>query len=321
MVCPPSVLQLALKTGGLVVRIGCLADCADPLASPSPTESRVSNQPQQDVCCLMGAPVGGNPTQYMLEQAFRAARLDWRFLTFEVSALELEGALRGARIFGFHGVMLAPPHRSQVQPYLEELGDAARISGQVNCIQQVDGKLHGYNTEGRALRQLLEQAGALQGACVTILGAGRLARAIGAELSLMGVRELIFACRQPESAASLVKTLLDETPLENCRVEPLLANAPLVLNANCQAVVNATPVGKERLPISIDQLNKTTVVADVVYNPPDTWLMRAAADRDCPTIDGLTLLIEQAALAFEIWTGAAANRQAMREAVEEFLVL
>ena len=58
----------------------------------------------------MGDPVAGNPTQYMLEKAFDAARLDWRFLTFEVPPLEFEGALRGARIFGFHGVMLAPPH-------------------------------------------------------------------------------------------------------------------------------------------------------------------------------------------------------------------
>jgi shikimate dehydrogenase len=306
--------------------MGGLADCDGQVALPlSFREMRVSNQPQQDVCCLMGAPVAGNPTQYMLEQAFESARLDWRFLTFEVSELEIEGALRGARIFDFHGIMLTPPHRSKVQPYLEELGDAARISGQVNCIQQLDGKLHGYNTEGRALRQLLEQAGALKDAKVTILGAGRLARAIGAELALTGVGELVYACRQPASAAALVKTLLDETPLENCRVVPLTEDTPLVLNSNCQAVVNATPVGKndssQRLPVSLEQLTKTTIVADVVYNPPDTWLIRTAGNSECPTIDGLTLLIEQAALAFEMWTGATADRLAMREAVEEFLVL
>ena len=285
----------------------------------------MSSQPQQDVCCLMGAPVVGNPTQYMLEQAFECARLDWRFLTFEVSAEEFEDALRGARIFDFHGIMIAPPHRSAVQPFLEELGDAARISGQVNCIQQLDGKLCGYNTEGRALRHLLEQAGALKGARITILGAGRLARAIGAELALMGVGEIVYACRQPESAEALVKTLLDETPLEKCQAVALSEDAPLVLDPELQAVINATPVGKndpsQRLPVSLEQLTKTTIVADVVYNPPDTWLMRTAADRECPTIDGLTLLIEQAALAFEIWTGATADRLAMREAVEEFLVL
>jgi len=285
----------------------------------------MTNQPQQDVCCLMGDPVAGNPTQYMLEKAFDAARLDWRFLTFEVPPLEFEGALRGARIFGFHGIMLAPPHRSRVLPYLEQLGDAARISGQVNCIKQQNGQLHGYNTEGRALRQLLEQAGAVKNAKVTILGTGRLARAISAELSLVGVRELVIACREPESAESLVRTLLDQTPLENCRVEKLDAANPLKIDDDCQAVVNATSVGSnrpdEQLPVVVESLTKKMLVADVVYNPPETWLLRQAEKRDCPTIDGLTLLIEQAALAFEIWTEASADRQAMREAVEEFLVL
>ena len=273
----------------------------------------------------MGDPVAGNPTQYMLEKAFDAARLDWRFLTFEVSPLDFEGAIRGARIFDFHGVALAPPHRSRVLPYLEELGDAARISGQVNCIKQENGCLHGYNTEGRALRQLLEQAGAVKEAQVTILGAGRLARAIGAELSLIGAAELVFACRAPESASELVETLLEQTPLQHCRVEKLDANQHFEIAPTCQAVINATPVGAnlpdEHLPLEVDSLNKRMVVADIVYNPPNTWFMREAERRDCPTIDGLTLLIEQAAMAFEMWTEVSADRQAMREAVEEFLVL
>lgn len=269
--------------------------------------------------------MAGNPTQYMLEKAFDAARLDWRFLTFEVPPLDFEGALRGARIFGFHGIMLSPPHRSRALAYLEHIGDAARISGQVNCIKQEDGQLHGYNTEGRALRQLLEQAGAVQDAKITILGAGRLARAIGAELSLVGVEELVFACREPESANDLVSTLLEQTPLEKCSAVKLDRKAPLMVDEDCRALINATPAGmndpNDQLAVAADCLSKKTLVADVVYNPPQTWLMRQAEARDCPSIDGLTLLIEQAALAFEIWTGSSADRQAMREAVEEFLVL
>ena len=280
----------------------------------------MTTHPQQDVCCLMGDPIAGNPTQYMLEKAFEAARLDWRFLTFDVPALDFEGALRGARIFSFSGIMLAPPHRSRVMPYLENVVEATRISGQVNCIKQEEGKLTGYNTEGTALRQLLEQAGAVKGAKVQLLGAGRLARAIAAELSLNEVREIVFACRDPESAAELTETLLDQTPLEICRVVPLLEDEPLLFEEDCRAIVNATPQ-KAELPIVIDSLPRDVVVADVGFNPPSTWLMKQAEQYDCLTIDGLTLLIEQAALAFEIWTGVAADRQAMRDAVEEFLVL
>jgi shikimate dehydrogenase len=285
----------------------------------------LSNLSQQDVCCLIGDPIAGNPTQYMLEKAFDAARLDWRFLTFEVPAIDLEGALRGARIFGFNGVMLAPPHRNSVIPYLQEIGEAARISGQVNCIKQTDGKFFGYNTEGRALRQLLEQTAAVKGLAVTIVGSGRIARAIAAELALVGVAEIRFLCRNPEKVEELTKILVTETPLTSCRVDVLAPDSLLAIDDTYQVLINATPVGpnqpNERLPFDLDGLCKQTIVADVVFNPPNTWLIKEAQTCGCRTVDGLTLLIEQAALAFEIWTGAAADRQAMREAVEEFLVL
>lgn len=285
----------------------------------------MSTHPQQNVCCLMGQPIAGNPTQYMLEKAFEAARLDWRFLTFEVPALDLEGALRGARIFGFDGIMVAPPHRNTVIPYLQEIGEAARIGGQVNCIRQTDGQFFGYNTEGRALRQLLEQTGAVKGMKVTIMGGGRIARAIAAELALVGATEICFLCRHPEKVEEFTKTLVSQTPLPNCRTETLAADSLYKIDESFQVLINATPVGpnqpNEHLPLDLDGLDKHTIVADVAFNPPNTWLMKEALARDCRTVDGLTLLIEQAALAFEIWTGAAADRQAMREAVEEFLVL
>jgi shikimate dehydrogenase len=272
----------------------------------------------------MGDPVAGNPTQYMLEKAFAAGRLDWRFLTFEVPTIDFEGALRGARIFGFHGIMLAPPHRSTVLPYLEGLTNVARLCGQVNCIKQAGGRLYGDNTEGRALRQLVEQVVDLTGAKITIVGAGRLAKALAAELSLSGASEIVFACRRPETIAEFVDTLVASTPLESCRTETLTAQ-PLAIHSDCRLVVNATPIGRmqprEQVPIDVNSLPSRAIVADVIYNPPQTWLLRTAKELGCPTIDGLTLLIEQVALAFETWTGAAADRQAMREAVEEFLVL
>ncbi len=269
--------------------------------------------------------MAGNPTQYMLEKAFAVARLDWRFLTFEVPAIDFEGALRGARIFGFQGIMLAPPHRATVLPYLEGLTNVARLCGQVNCIKQSEGRLYGDNTEGRALRQLVEQAVELTGAQITIVGAGRLAKALAAELGQSGAREIVFACRRPEMIAEFVDDLTSHTPLTSCRTESLADASPLRISPDCRILINATPIGRlqprEQVPVDVDSLPTGAIVADVVYNPPQTWLLRTANELGCPTIDGLTLLIEQVALAFETWTGATADRQAMREAVEEFLVL
>ena len=285
----------------------------------------MTNHPQQDVCCLMGDPIAGNPTQYMLEKAIEAGRLDWRFLTFEIPALEFEGALRGARIFGFHGIMLAPPHDAIVIPYLEEVSDAARLSGQVNCIHQISGRLCGENTQGRALRHLVQQSVELSGAQITILGDGPSVRCLAAELAYAGVREIILVCRQSEAIEDFMNQLVEQTPLVNARCEVVDAEVQLALGSECRLLVNTQSDGDDSQPQQIlpdlSSLSHETVVADLLYNPPETTLLQQARERGCTTIDGLMLLIEQTALAFETWTNASADRQAMREAVEEFLVL
>ena len=285
----------------------------------------VSSHSQQDVCCLMGDPIAGNPTQYMLEKAIAAGRLDWRFLTFKIPAIEFEGALRGARIFGFRGIMLAPPHCTSVLPYLEEVSEVARLSEQVNCIKQSKGRLIGDNTQGKALHHLVKQATDLSGTQITILGSGQAARVIAAELAASGAREICFLCPDPEAIEPFGKLLVESTLLEECNSKLLSSESSEVVSSDCRLLVNAISLeqrnGVEELPLQLASIPLETVVADLGYDPPQTWLLRGAKDLSCTTIDGLTILIEQTALAFETWTDAAADRQAMREAVEEFLVL
>jgi shikimate dehydrogenase len=288
----------------------------------------MSTRTQQDVCCLMGDPVAGNPTQYMLEKAFAVADLDWRFLTFEVSADDFEVALKGARIFDFRGVMLAPPHRGQVSNFVDSVTDAARLAHQVNCLVQQGGQLRGHNTEGQALRRLVDGRFSLKGAKAMILGSGRLARSFAAELALAGAATLELVCIAPVQAEPLVKALSEDpqTAAVECRITSWPAsNGMIPVADSLQLLVNATPVGRQdpsaRLPLAVDVLPPALLVADVVYHPPDTRLAREARQRGLHVIDGLALLVEQAALAFELWTGKQADRAAMREAVEEFLVL
>lgn len=288
----------------------------------------MSTQTQQDVCCLLGDPVAGNPTQYMLEKAFAAADLDWRFLTFEVSADDFEAALKGARVFDFRGVMLAPPHRGQVSSFVESVTDAARLAHQVNCLSQHGGELRGHNTEGQALRLLVERRLPIKGAKATILGSGRLARSFAAELALAGAAAIELVCVAPVQAEPLAKALADDaqTAATACRITPWpTGNGMIGVADDVRLLINATPVGrhdpKARLPVAVELLPPGMLVADVVYNPPETRLIRDARQRSLHVIDGLTLLVEQAALAFELWTARKADREAMREAVEEFLVL
>lgn len=291
---------------------------------PSPARSHA----QQDVCCLMGDPVAENPTHYMLEKAFTVADLDWRFLTFEVTTADFETALRGVRIFEFRGVMLAAPHRGEVHRYLESATDVARLSGQVNCLQFQHGELRGHNTEGPALRGLAEGKVTLKGLKAVILGCGRTGKSIAAELALAGAASIEFICVQPEQAEPLIAALQADplTAAVELKVTPWPQQSrSIAISGECRLLANATPIGRHdpsaTLPIDVDALSAETLIVDMVYNPPTTRLTRDAKRRGLPTIDGLTLLVEQAALAFQIWTGRKPDRNAMREAVEEFLVL
>jgi shikimate dehydrogenase len=283
--------------------------------------------PQQDVCCLMGDPVAGNPTQYMLEKAFAVADLDWRFLTFEVPAADFETALKATRIFEFRGVMLAPPHRGEVHRLLEAVTDAARLSGQVNCIEQHNGGLRGLNTEGQALKRLAEGRAAFKGLKAVILGAGRTAKSMAAELALGGAASIELVCIKPEQAEPLTAALNGDpqTAAVECRATPWPAGGSISIAEDCRLLVNATPVGRNdsnaTLPINVARLPAEAVAADMTFNPPNSRLIRDARKRGLHTIDGLSLLVEQAAIAFEIWTGRKPDREAMREAVEEFLAL
>jgi shikimate dehydrogenase len=275
----------------------------------------------------MGDPVAGNPTQYMLEKAFAVANLDWRFLTFEVSAVDFELALKGARIFEFRGIMLAPPHRGEVHRYLESVSDAARLSGQVNCLQQHDGGLRGVNTEGIAMRRLAEPYAAAKGLHAMILGAGRTAKSVAGELALAGAASIELVCVEPTQAVPLVESLKSDpqTAAIDCRVTPWPKDGEIAVGHDVRLLLNATPVGrydgKATLPLNVDALPAELLVCDMTFNPPSTRLMRDARKRNLATVDGLTLLVEQAAVAFELWTGQMPDREAMREAVEEFLVL
>ena len=273
----------------------------------------------------MGDPIAGNPTQYMLEKAIEAGQLDWRFLSLEVSGLDFEGALRGARVFGFRGILLTAPHDVAVLPYLEEVSEVARLGGQVNCITQSAGRLTGENTIGRALRHLAQQSLELEAARVTILGQGTLAKTLAAELALAGVKNLVFAAEQTDAVEKFAESLAETTGLESARCEVASSAAPLSVASDCNLLVNtlseSNGLSLQALPMDYSSIPTGAVVVDLAYNPPQTALLQAAQETGATTIDGLTILIEQTAIAFETWTGSTADRQAMREAVEEFLVL
>lgn len=273
----------------------------------------------QEIVCVLGANVAGNPCQFMVEKAFAQAGLDWRMLTCEVNGEDLAAALSGVRALGFRGCALAAPHLSAAVSQLDELSPTAQRAGAVNCVVHRDGKLIGENTVGRAfVAALRPQLDPLGKRCV-LLGAGTTARAIALELAQHGIAELIVVNRTPERAAALVELLSGSSIV--ARHEPWPGD--YAISAETDLLINATPLGTcdslPRVPLDWSAARAGLLVADISDPPLDTPLLREAKAHAAIAFDSLNLLVEQVASHIQLWTAIDPDRNVLRDAVEEFL--
>jgi len=268
----------------------------------------------------MGQPVAGNPTQFMMERAFADCGLDWRYLTLEVPAEALGDAVRGMKAMGFRGGNFTIPHKVAVIEYLDGLSQAAELMQAVNCVHYDDGQLIGENTDGKGFVQSLREITDPAGKRVVILGAGGAARAIGVELGLSGAAQVNVVNRTAERGVELAELLNDGVQVES---ELLLWEEEYQVPEDTDILINATSIGLNdpdaRVPVVAETLRPELVVADVVFNPPQTQFLKLAKERGCTTLDGLGMLVNQAVVGFQIWTGVDPNPSVMREALEEFL--
>lgn len=282
----------------------------------------VSDAPLQPILALLGHGLGGNPTQYMIEKAIVHHELDWRYLSLDVPPEQLEDAVRGMRAMGFRGGNCAGDYRTMVLPYLDRLSRVAELAGVVNCILSEEGALVGENTEGKAVLSALRRRIDPAGQRVVLLGAGRMARAIAVELALAQVAEITVVNCGEEAGGNLVQLISGElqTPAAFASWQddyPVPPETRILIQATSAAVEDPDA----SLPLNLTEMAPETVLADVTANPPRTALVRAAQDRGCPVVDGLEILIEQAAINFKLWTGLEPNTDVMHDAVEEFLEL
>lgn len=273
----------------------------------------------QIVCCF-GQPVAGNPTQFMMERAFAAAGLEWRYLTLEVPPEGLADAVRGLRAMGFRGGNLTIPHKVAVIPLLDRLTAAADMMGAVNCMIREGKELIGENTDGKGFVESLKPVVDPTGKRVVLLGAGGAARAVAIETALAGAAQLTIVNRSLERGDALAKLVQDKTGVPTTFVAwqgDYAAPGDVDVLINCTSIGLNDPSG--RVPVDFNTVPPSCVVADVVFNPAETQFLKAAKARGCKTLDGLGMLVNQGAIAFRTWTGVEPNRAVMRDAVEEFL--
>ena len=274
----------------------------------------------QEICTLFGQPVAGNPTQYLMEKAFAHHGLEWRYLTLEIAPQDLADAVRGMRAMGFRGGNVTKPHKVAVVQWLDRLSDSAAMMGAVNCIVREDRQLVGENTDGKGFMRSLAGLTDPAGKRIVLFGSGGAARAVGVELALAGAAGITVVNRTLERGQELVDLLNAKTQ----SAATLAAwNSEYALPGDAEIVVNATSIGMNdpdaRVPVNFSRAAKNIIVADVVANPPDTRFLAEARQHGATTLDGLGMIVNQAAIAFQLWTGIEPDTLVMREAVEEFL--
>ena len=274
---------------------------------------------QQQLTGCFGQPVSENPTQAMVEAAYRHHGLDWRYLTIEVAPDGLADAVAGAGAMGFVGFNCTIPHKVAVIQHLDGLGESAEVMGAVNCVVRRDNQWIGENTDGKGFVEGLQQLVDPTGKRVVIFGAGGAGRAISVEVALAGATEIIIVNRSVERGEELVALLNERVPAKSTFVP---WEGDYAIPANTDIVVNATSIGlypdvDARLELDVNTLTANMVVADVIPNPPKTRLVREATERGCAVIDGLGMLVNQGVIGIKYWSGIDPDPGVMRKALED----
>lgn len=294
------------------------------LARIRPAMAKELNFKQELVGCF-GFPVSENPTQAMIEPAFRDMDLDWRYLTLEVKPDDLPAAVAGARAFGFQGFNCTIPHKVAVIEHLDGLGESAELMGAVNCVVNRDGKLIGENTDGKGFVSSFQELADPAGKSMVLLGAGGAARAIGVEMALAGVKSITVVNRSVERGNELYELFtgkLNRAVGGGLDVNFVPWEGDFEIPAGIDIVVNATSIGlfpdvDARIALNTDTLSSEMLVADVIPNPPKTRLVREATEKGCQVIDGLGMLVAQGVIGIEYWTGRTPDASVMRRGLED----
>jgi shikimate dehydrogenase len=251
------------------------------------------------VAAVIGSPIRHSLSPLLHNTAFASLGLDWVYVAFEVAPGRAADALGAMRAFGLGGMSVTMPHKTDAARACDALTPDAAALRSVNCVvPQADGGLLGDSTDGPGFVRSLADAGVdTAGARVLLLGAGGAARAVALALARAGATVGV-AARREEAAADVARLHEAISTVEWGSRDAAAARATIV--------VNATPVGMgddRGLPLDAAALHHGQVVADLITAPLETPLLRAAGRAGATVVDGLGMLVHQAALAFVQWTG------------------
>jgi shikimate dehydrogenase len=277
---------------------------------PASAESRIGGATR--VAGIIGWPVDHSLSPAIHNAAFAAAALDWVYVPLPVPPEELARAVAGLGALGLGGVNVTMPHKTETADLLDDLSEDARSLRAVNTIVIREGRLEGHNTDAPGFDRFLRRDAGVDpaGRAALIYGSGGAARACALALAQANLDRLTVVARD-EARTDGIRAIAAALRLALDVVAP-----SDVAGRRFDLVVNATPVGRgsDADHVALPDLGEGVVVVDLLYDPPVTSLQSRAKEAGATVFGGLGLLLQQAALSFELWTGTPAPLDVMSAA-------
>ena len=280
----------------------------------------------------------GYPIRHSISPVFQQAALDHcsmdaTFEAWEIDPRRLPEFITSVRSPETLGINVTVPHKEAVMSHLDSIDNWAEMAGAVNTVVNEAGKLAGHNTDGSGFLRALEEQGKFhpEGRNVLIIGAGGSAKAVALALCGRGAASITIANRTLQRAQRLVELLESNASFGTAKSRPRVEAVPLHspedtlerAASESELVVNCTTMGMKHgpdethSPIPARYIPSRALVYDLVYNPPETPLLREAARAGAATLGGLPMLVYQGAAAFQLWTGQKAPVEVMMRAAQE----
>lgn len=274
-------------------------------------ENRISGH--TGLLALIGSPVGHSGSPAMYNYSFEKLGLDYVYVAFDINVDQVKDAVAAIRTFQMRGCNVTMPCKSEAFKYMDELSPAARIIGAVNTIVNDDGKLTGYITDGEGFVENLRDHGIdVRGKKITVAGGGGAATAIQVQCALDGAREIsIFNIKDAffERTLETAEKIRNEVPgivvnvydiADIAQMTKEIQSSDIFANAT---IVGMKPMENESVVKDLSAFRPGLVVADAVYNPEETKLLREAKEAGCICINGKGMLLWQGVAAFKLYTG------------------
>jgi shikimate dehydrogenase len=271
---------------------------------------------------VFGDPVEHSLSPAMHNAAYAALGIDRAYLAFHVAPEHLHDAILALPALEIAGVNLTVPHKESAIPMMAHLSEEALMLGAINCVVNRDGELHGDNTDARGLERDLRESGVkIAGRRVVVVGAGGAAASAVLACTRMRVDKILLCNRTIERAARLahrfthLRAAPSGIPIDVAGLDQL---SDATAMADIALVVNATPMGLKTsgfAPLAYDATPGDCVFYDMVYARAATPFLATALSSRRRALDGAGMLLNQGALAFELFNNLAAPTAAMRAAL------